>query len=69
MAAIPKSPGVFTSPRPKWCIQTRLTNTRAVSGWSLLVKCRAYTTTGITMTDARNDERQRYVVEHGAIVK
>ena len=28
----PKSPGVSTSPRPKWCIQTRLTSTRATSG-------------------------------------
>ena len=26
--------GVPTSPRPKWCCQTRFTNTRAVSGWS-----------------------------------
>ena len=30
----PKSPGVATSALPKWCIQTRLTNTRAVSGLS-----------------------------------
>ena len=30
----PKSPGVRTRPWPKWCIQTRLTITRAVSGLS-----------------------------------
>ena len=29
---VPKSLGVRTSPAPKWCIQTRLTITRAVSG-------------------------------------
>ena len=28
----PKSPGVATRGVPKWCIQTRLTSTRAVSG-------------------------------------
>ena len=30
----PKSLGVVTMPRPKCCSQTRLTNTRAVSGFS-----------------------------------
>ena len=28
----PKSPGVSTRPRPKWCCQTRLTMLRHVSG-------------------------------------
>ncbi len=31
---VPKSLGVATRPRPKWCCQSRLTITRAVSGWS-----------------------------------
>ena len=30
---MPKSPGVRTRPAPKWCCQTRLTMTRAVSGF------------------------------------
>ena len=38
----PKSPGVATMPRPKWCIQTRLTITRASSGWSPSVSRRAH---------------------------
>ena len=33
----PKSPGVRTSPSPKCCCQTRLTMTRAVSGFASLV--------------------------------
>ena len=34
LARAPKSLGVATMPRPKWCCQSRLTITRAVSGWS-----------------------------------
>ena len=30
--SLPKSPGVSTRPRPKWCSQKRLTSTRPVSG-------------------------------------
>ena len=37
----PKSLGVATSPSPKWCCQTRLTITRAVSGLSALAIQRA----------------------------
>lgn len=33
MPARPKSLGVRTMPRPKWCCQIRLTITRAVSGF------------------------------------
>src|SRR4051812_17033970 len=33
---VPKSFGVGTSPRPKWCCQMRLTMTRAVSGLLVL---------------------------------
>ena len=29
----PKLSGVATIPSPKWCSQSRLTSTRAVSGW------------------------------------
>ena len=32
--ALPKLSSVATMPAPKWCFQTRLTTTRAVSGWS-----------------------------------
>ena len=35
MPAAPKLSGVGTNPRPNKCIQTRLTKTRAVSGFSL----------------------------------
>ena len=38
---VPKSLGVRTSPSPKWCCQTRLTITRAVSGFSGLASQRA----------------------------
>src|SRR3978361_866898 len=38
---LPKLLGVATSPRPKWCSQTRLTITRAVSGLSGLAMARA----------------------------
>ena len=37
----PKSPGVATSGVPKWCIQTRFTIDRAVSGLSREVMARA----------------------------
>ena len=38
---VPKSLGVETSGSPKWCIQTRLTMTRPVSGLSAAVMARA----------------------------
>ena len=39
----PKSLGVSTSPRPKWCCQTRLTIDRQVSGFrgSVIQRARA----------------------------
>ena len=38
---MPKSPGVATKGVPRWCIQTRLTRARAVSGLSGLAMARA----------------------------
>ena len=38
---MPKSLGVATSGEPKWCIQTRLTSTRAVSGFFRSTMARA----------------------------
>ena len=56
-AEVPKLLGVPTRPLPKWCCQTRLTITRAVSGLSLLAMASASSSRPLPLREPRAARR------------